>query len=287
MRKLKKKKKPSSGGIKKPNFLQRRRARSNGFIIKSDEEIETMYAANQIVAAAFDYIEETVEDGVVLQDLDRMVEEFIVKQGATSLYKGYQGNPPSHPPFPGTICASINNEICHGLPNKRTLKNGDIIGIDIGLRYKNYCGDACYTFVIGDIPESTQQFLKVAEECLYVGIDMAKPNNRLGQIGQAIEDHATKHGYSIVREWGGHGIGQSLHEPMSVPHHGPAAYGPRLKPGMTFTIEPMVNMGKPDCKLMPDGWTVKTVDGKLSAQFEHSIAITKTGARILSKRQSK
>jgi len=278
MRKIKKRKKTS--------FLQRRKPRSNNFIIKTAAEIETMYAANQIVAEAFDHIQNTVADGIILQDLDRMVEEFIISKGAKSLYKGYRGNPPSHPPFPGTICASVNNEICHGLPNKRTLKNGDIISIDIGLRYKEYCGDSCHTFVIGKIPDKTAEFLKIAEECLYVGIAMAKPNTRLGEIGQAIEDHATKHGYSIVREWGGHGIGRDLHEPISVPHHGPAAYGPRLKPGMTFTIEPMVNMGKPDCRLMPDGWTVKTIDGSLSAQYEHSIAITKGEARILSQRQS-
>ncbi|MEM9777359.1 MAG: type I methionyl aminopeptidase [Chloroflexota bacterium] len=268
---------------KKPGLLKRRRAVSEEtFIIKTPAKIEKLASSGSLVADCFDMLRESVQPGAKLSDLDRMVEEHIIKNGAKSLYKGYRGNPPTHPPFPGTICASINEEICHGLPDDRILNDGDIIGIDIGLLMDGYCGDACVTFPVGTIPNETQQFIKVAEECLYVGIAAAQVGNRLGMIGAAIEKHAKKNRYSVVYEWGGHGIGKNLHEPVSVPHHGPAAYGPVLAPGMTFTIEPMVNMGKRDCKMMPDGWSVETQDGSLSAQYEHTIAITDYGPRILS-----
>lgn len=239
-------------------------------------------ASGSLVADCFDMLQESIQPGAKLRDLDRMVEEHIVKNGAKSLYKGYRGNPPTHPPFPGTICAAVNQEICHGFPDDRILNDGDIVGIDIGLLMNDYCGDACVTFPVGTIAEETQQFLKISKECLYVGIAMAQVGNRLGEIGAAIEKHAKKHRYSVVYEWGGHGIGRNLHEPMSVPHHGPAGYGPELVPGMTFTIEPMINMGRRDCKMMPDGWSVETQDGSLSAQYEHTIAITENGPRILS-----
>ncbi len=268
---------------KKPRFLRQQKKRDSNFILKTPAEVEKLYAANQIVAACFALLKDAIRPGVVLQDLDHLVETYILSQGAQSLYKGYRGNPPTHPPFPGTICASINQEICHGLPDRRVLRDGEIVGIDIGLRLNGFCGDACVTYAVGEVAPDVSEFLRVAEECLYVGIDAARPGSRLGQIGQAIEDHAHAHGYSVVREWGGHGICRDLHEPISVPHHGPADYGPILKPGMTFTIEPMINRGQPETKMMADGWTVETVDGELSAQFEHSIAITEDGARILSK----
>ncbi len=273
--------------IRKSRFLTRRKQRESSFILKTPSEIEHMAEANELVAEAFGKLHEAIQPGVRLNELDDMVEAFIHSRGALPLYKGYQGNPPSHPPFPGVICASVNEEICHGLPDGRVLKTGDLVGIDIGLRYKAYCGDACVTFAVGEISEEKETFLKVAQECLYMGIAQAQPGNRLGQIGQTIEDYAHGRGYSVVREYGGHGIGRDLHEPISVPHHGPADYGPRLKPGMVFTVEPMVNMGTADCELMPDGWTVKTVDRQLSAQFEHTIAITRDGPRILSPWHSK
>lgn len=266
---------------KRSKFL-RKRKKDSGFIIKTNEEIELMAAANQIVAQAFEQLRQAIEPGVSLKELDTLTEEFIRSQGALPLYKNYRGNPPVHPPFPGVICASVNDEICHGFPDHRKLKKGDIVGIDIGLRYKDFCGDSCVTFAVGEVSEEIQTFMDVAKECLYVGIDHAQPGRRLGELGQAIQDHAEKHGYNVVREYGGHGIGRNLHEPLSVPHHGPANYGPRLKPGMVFTVEPMINMGKPETRLMSDGWTVKTVDGRLSAQYEHTIAITPNGPRILS-----
>ncbi|MFK7804942.1 MAG: type I methionyl aminopeptidase [Anaerolineae bacterium] len=276
MRKLKPRK-------KKAGFLKRRRPPvEESFIIKTPAEIEKLAASGSLVADCFDMLRESIQPGAKLSDLDRMVEANIIKNGAKSLYKGYRGNPPTHPPFPGTICAAVNKEICHGFPDERILNDGDIVGIDIGLLLDGYCGDACVTFAVGEVPEETQQFMKVSEECLYIGIAMAQVGNRLGQIGDAIEKHAKKHRYSVVHEWGGHGIGKNLHEPISVPHHGPAGYGPLLAPGMTFTIEPMINMGRAACKMMPDGWSVETQDGSLSAQYEHTIAITENGPRILS-----
>ena len=268
---------------KNPNFLKRRKATTEAtFILKTPDQIEKLAASGRLVADCFDMLRESIQPGAKLSDLDKMVEANIIKNGAKSLYKGYRGNPPTHPPFPGTICASINHEICHGLPDDRILNDGDIIGIDIGLLLDGYCGDACVTFPVGTVDEETQNFLKIAEECLYVGIANAQVGNRLGVVGDAIEKHAKKNRLSVVYEWGGHGIGKDLHEPISVPHHGPASYGPILEPGMTFTIEPMINMGRAACKMMPDGWSVETQDGSLSAQYEHTIAITENGPRILS-----
>lgn len=264
-------------------FGAARRGQQDSFILKTPDEIHKLKRAGHLVAKSFEMLKEKIEPGVVLKDLDQMVFDFITSNGAQSLYKGYRGNPPNQPPFPSTICASINHEICHGFADERVLQDGDIIGIDIGLKLDGYCGDACYTFAVGDISDETQNFLKISEECLYVGIAAAQTGNYLGQIGQAIEDHAKKHGLSVVEKWGGHGIGKNLHEPVSVPHHGPADYPPILQPGMTFTIEPMVNMGSNECETLADEWTVVTVDGKLSAQYEHTIAITPSGPEILSK----
>lgn len=268
--------------IRKSRFLSRRKKREDSFILKTPSEVERMAEANELVAEAFAKLHEAIQPGVRLNELDGMVETFIHSRGALPLYKNYRGNPPTHPPFPGVICASVNDEICHGLPDGRVLKSGDIVGIDIGLRYKEFCGDACVTFAVGEISAEQETFLEVAKASLYVGIAQAQPGNRLGAIGEAIETFAHGRGYSVMREYGGHGIGRDLHEPISVPHHGPANYGPRLKPGMVFTIEPMVNMGTAKWELMPDGWTVKTADQRLSAQFEHTIAITREGPRILS-----
>lgn len=251
--------------------------------LKSPKQIEKLRAANRLVAETFARLEEEIRPGVQLNELDRIATAYIESQGAQSLYRGYQGNPPTHPPFPGTICASINEEICHGLPNSRRLSDGDIIGIDIGLRLDGWCGDACITFAVGEISPEKEQLLQVTRECLALGIEQAQPGNRLTDIGAAIQAHAESHGYGVVREWGGHGVGRSLHEEPSVPHLGPPGQGPRLRPGMVFTIEPMINAGGPEWLLLDDGWTVITKDRSLSAQFEHTIAVTKDGPEILSR----
>lgn len=250
--------------------------------LKKPKQIETLREANRLVALAFQELEKAIRPGARLADLDELVTTFIESRGATPLYKGYRGSSTSQPPFPGTICASVNEEICHGLPDRRRLKNGDIIGVDIGLRLNGWCGDACVTYAVGQISADAQRLLDVTRQCLYLGIEAAQPGARLTDIGAAIQEHAEGHGYSVVREWGGHGVGRSLHEEPSVPHIGPAGRGPRLRPGMVFTIEPMINAGGPACRLLQDGWTVVTADGSLSAQFEHTIAVTTGGPMILS-----
>ncbi len=241
-----------------------------------------MRAAGQLVAETFARLGETIRPGVALCDLDRLAADMLASRGAQPLYKGYRGKPPTHPPFPGVICASVNNEICHGLPDGRVLREGDIVAIDIGLKHKGFCGDACVTYAVGAVSQKAKNLLAVTEECLRRGIDEARAGRHLSDIGAAIQARAERAGYSVVREWGGHGIGRSLHEDPSVPHVGPARQGPVLRPGMVFTIEPMINAGGPEWKLLKDGWTVITADGSLSAQFEHTVAVTRNGPEILS-----
>jgi methionyl aminopeptidase len=265
-------------------FMLRNRTTGDaaGIELKHPRQIAAMHAAGRIVAETYARLNEAIRPGVSLRELDELATEFLKRQGAQPLYKGYRGNPPSHPPFPGTICASVNDEICHGLPDQRVLNEGDIVGIDIGLKYKDYCGDACVTYAVGTVTPEAQRLLQVAEECLYTGIAAAQVGRHLSDIGAAIQAHAEANGYSVVREWGGHGIGRNLHEPPSVSHTGPGGRGPMLRPGMVFTIEPMINAGQPQWKMLKDGWTVVTTDGSLSAQFEHTIAITEQGPEILS-----
>jgi methionyl aminopeptidase len=250
--------------------------------LKRPAQIKELRESGRLVAETFREIEKEIRPGARLSDLDRIAEDYLRSRGAEPLYKGYRGNPPSHPPFPGVICASINEEICHGLPDERALRSGDIVGIDIGLIYNGWCGDACVTFPVGAVSPEVQRLLAVAKECLRLGIGAAQPGRRLTDIGAAIQAYAERHGFSVVRDWGGHGLGRSLHEEPSVQHVGPPGRGPRLQPGMVFTIEPMINAGGPSWRLLEDGWTVVTNDGRLSAQFEHTIAITSSGPLILS-----
>ena len=242
-----------------------------------------MRAAGQLVAETFARLRQAIRPGVSLRALDELAANTLKAQGALPLYKGYRGKPPTHPPFPGVICASVNNEICHGLPDDRVLREGDIVGIDIGLKLHEFCGDACVTYAVGKMKPEAQRLLTVTEECLYKGIAAAQAGKRISDIGTAIQQHAESQGFSVVREWGGHGIGRNLHEEPSVPHVGPAGQGVVMRSGMTFTIEPMINAGRPEWKLLKDGWTVVTKDKSLSAQFEHTIAITDHGPEILSK----
>lgn len=249
--------------------------------LKRPKAIKRMREAGQIVAESYDILAEHIRPGVKLSELDRLIEDHLAKRGAMPLYKGYRGTPPTHPPFPGVICASINQEICHGLPDDRVLHDGDLVGIDIGLRYRGFCGDACVTYGVGQISAQAQRLLDVAKEALWVGIRAARYGNHLHDIGMDIENYADSQHMSVVREWGGHGVGKSLHEAPSVSHVRMAGRGPRLKPGMTFTIEPMINLGTHEWEILDDGWTVVTRDGALSAQFEHTIAITENGPEIL------
>ncbi|MBN1993188.1 MAG: type I methionyl aminopeptidase [Anaerolineae bacterium] len=254
-----------------------------GIPLKSQRALARMRAAGRIVAETFALLSEHIAPGITLAELDRLAEKYLKSQHTAPLYKGYRGNPPEHPPFPGVICASVNHEICHGLPNERILQAGDIVGIDIGLRYQGYCGDACMTFGVGQISAEAQRLLDVSRECLHIGIEAAQLGHHLNDIGRAIEAYAQRQRVSVVREWGGHGLGKSLHESPSVSHVREAKRGPQLRPGMVFTIEPMINLGTHEWVQLDDGWTVVTADSSLSAQFEHTVAITKNGVEILSK----
>ncbi len=250
--------------------------------LKSPADVARLREAGRLVAETFAHIGPRVQPGVTLREIDGLATEFLTARGAQPLYKGYRGNPPNHPPFPGVICASVNHEICHGLPDDRVLKNGDIVGIDIGLKHGGWCGDACVTYPVGTISPQAQRLLAVAEEARQHGIAAAQAGAHLSDIGAAIQRYVTEQGFSVVREWGGHGIGRNLHEAPSVPHSGAGGQGPRLRPGMVFTVEPMINAGHSAWRLLGDGWTVVTADGSLSAQFEHTIAITKNEPVILS-----
>jgi len=251
--------------------------------LKSKHEIAKLRDAGRLVAETFEMLREHVQPGAKLSDLDRIAEEFIVKHGAKVLYKGYTGGSRNTPPFPGAICTSVNEEICHGLPNDRILKEGDIIGVDIGLRLRGWCGDSCVTYPVGEVSADAKHLMAVAEQALYVGIKAAQSGAYLYDIGAAIQDFVEAQGMSVVREWGGHGIGRELHEPPSVSHVRMSTRGPKLRPGMVFNIEPMVNLGRPEWRQLSDGWTVITRDHTLSAQFEHTIAITPKGPEILSR----
>lgn len=246
-------------------------------LIKSNREIELMKEAGRIVALAHRKIKEAIRPGISTLELDQIAEEIILANGATPSFKGYGG-------FTGSICASINNVVIHGIPSKKIiLKHGDIISIDIGACYKGYHGDSAMTHGVGEISEERQKLLKVTEEALYAGLELAKPSNRLSDISHAIEKYVLEHGFSVVKDFTGHGVGQKLHEDPMIPNYGPAGHGPILKPGMTLAIEPMVNVGKSEVVILDDDWTTVTKDGSDSAHFEHSIVITENGYTILTK----
>ncbi|MDK2011459.1 MULTISPECIES: type I methionyl aminopeptidase [unclassified Deinococcus] len=246
--------------------------------LKSAREIEIMRRAGALVADTFRMLEPFVKPGVTLKELDRLAEEHIRKAGAIPAYVGYG---PKNNPFPGTICASVNEVICHGIPDARELKDGDIIGVDIGVLLDGYYGDACTTFAVGQVSAEVQGLVDTTRESLKDALDLVKPGARLGDIGHAIQSLAEGRGYGVVREYTGHGIGKRLHEEPTVLHYGARYTGLKLQPGMVFTIEPMVNLGRPETRLLADGWTVVTADGSPSAQFEHTVVVTAKGHEIL------
>ncbi|MBB3870054.1 type I methionyl aminopeptidase [Geobacillus sp. NFOSA3] len=243
-------------------------------ICKTPREIEIMREAGKIVALTRQELEKHIRPGITTKELDAIAEAVIRKHGAIPSFKGYNG-------FPGSICASVNEELVHGIPGDRVLKEGDIISIDVGAQYNGYHADSAWTYPVGEIAEETKKLLEVTEKSLYIGLEEAKPGARLSNISHAIQTYVESHHFSIVREYVGHGIGQNLHEDPQIPHYGPPNKGPRLKPGMTLCIEPMVNAGSRYVKTLADNWTVVTVDGKMCAHFEHTIAITENGYEIL------
>jgi methionyl aminopeptidase len=248
--------------------------------IKNEREIELMRQASQAVALVHARIEEALTPGVTTQDLDDIARDTLEEAGAKSLFLGHLG-------FPGRICASVNEEIVHGIPGKRVLRNGDIISIDVGARVGGYCGDSAWTYGIGQISESARHLLDATERALYLGIEQACAGARLNAIGHAIEAYATEQGLGLVREYGGHGIGREMWEDPHVPNHGSPDSGPRLRVGMALAIEPMLNIGGDETRQLEDGWTVITADRTLSAHFEHTIVIRAGGPEILTKRVPK
>lgn len=245
-------------------------------IYKSNSELEIMRESGRIVAETHQLMSQSVKPGVTTAELDQLAEKFIHSRGALPSFKGYNG-------FPGSICISVNEELVHGIPGSRVLQEGDIVSIDIGAYYNGYHGDSAWTYGVGKISEEASHLLEVTERALYAGLAEAKPNARLFTLSHAIQVCAETAGYSIVREYVGHGIGADLHEEPQIPNYGMPGRGPRLKPGMVLAVEPMVNQGGRHVRTLDDGWTVVTADGKLCAHFEHTIAITDDGYEILTK----
>jgi methionyl aminopeptidase len=245
-------------------------------ILKLPEEIERARASNQIVAEVLNRLRDKVKPGVTTGELDKFAEEIARKRGAKPAFKGYRG-------YPFSLCTSINEEVVHGMPSERILKEGDIIGLDFGIYYKGFFGDSTITLPVGKVSLSAQKLIEVTERSLYAGIEKIKEGNRLGDISAAVQLTVESAGFSVVRDFVGHGIGRNLHEDPQIPNYGKKNRGIELKSGMIFAIEPMVNQGDYAVRILEDGWTVVTEDGKLSAHFEHSVAITDNGPDILSK----
>jgi len=246
-------------------------------ILKTVEEIQKIGTASKYVMEILLYLGRFIQGGIKTIDLEAECEEKIKKIGKIKpAFKGYNG-------FPYCLCVSVNDEVVHGMPGNRVLKDGDIVSIDFGILYDGFYGDAALTYKVGDIGEKTEKLLTVTEESLYEGIREAKEGNRLHDISHAVQSYVEKAGFSVVREFVGHGIGRSLHEEPQIPNYGEKGTGIRLKKGMVFAVEPMVNMGKSDVMIKDNGWTAVTKDGSLSAHFEHTIAITENGADILSR----
>jgi methionyl aminopeptidase len=245
--------------------------------LKTREEIEKMRRSGAIVAQVLHEIAELVKPGATTADLDLFAQTRTKELGAKPAFKGYHG-------FPGTLCVSVNEEVVHGIPSKkRILKEGDIVGVDFGVSLDGWFGDSARTFAVGRVSPEARKLLEITEKSLYLGIDQAKAGNNLFDIGHAVQNFVEGHGYSVVREFVGHGIGKNLHEDPQVPNFGVRGKGMVLKPGMVIAIEPMINAGKPEVRVLADGWTAVTSDKKLSAHFEHTVAITEAGTEILTK----
>lgn len=245
--------------------------------IKSNREIELMRIAGKIVGDTHNYLKSFIKPGITTKELDVLAENFIRSKEATPSFKNYEG-------FPSSICTSVNEEVVHGIPSNRKLKNGDIISIDIGANYKGYHGDSAWTYAVGTITKEKEYLMNQTEEALYAGLSIVKEGIRVGDISNAIEEVAIKHKLGVVLELVGHGIGSSLHEQPDVPNYGKKGQGPILKENMVIAIEPMLNLGTPDICLEDDDWTIVTEDGNPSAHYEHTIVITKDGYEILTKR---
>lgn len=245
-------------------------------ILKQPDEIDKARASSRIVAEVLSVLRERIKPGVTTRELDKIAESFTEKRGAKPAFKGYRG-------YPYSLCASVNEEVVHGMPSGRVLKEGDIVGLDFGVYYQGFYGDAAVTLPVGRVSEEAARLMRVTEQSLYAAIEQASSGNRLGDISAAVQETAESAGYSVVRDFVGHGIGRNMHEDPQIPNFGKKGRGIELQTGMILAIEPMVNAGRYRVKILPDGWTVITEDGSLSAHFEHSVAITDNGPEILSR----
>lgn len=245
-------------------------------VSKTPRELELMREAGRIVALAHETVSKAIRPGITTRELDKIVEDVIVANGATPSFKGYGG-------FPASICASINQVLVHGIPGDHILKDGDIISVDIGACYKGYHGDSAWTYAVGKISSEAQKLMDVTKESLFTGLAEIKPGKRLTDVSHAIQKFVEGHNYSLPVDYAGHGIGSELHEEPIVPNFGEPGRGIVLKEGMTFAVEPMVHAGKPHTRTLADGWTVVTKDGSLAAHYEHTIAVTSDGYEILTK----
>jgi methionyl aminopeptidase len=249
---------------------------TSAIILKSASELEIMEKANQIVAQTLCMLQEHITPGVTTLKLDQLAEKYARGKNAIPAFKGYRG-------FPGSLCVSLNEQVVHGIPSRKVvLKEGDILSIDFGVKYKGYYGDAAITVPVGSIDIEAENLLKITRKSLYKAIEQVKVGNRISDISQAVQDYVEESGYSVVRQFVGHGIGQHLHEPPEIPNYKRAGRSPKLLAGMVLAIEPMVNAGAHEVKILSDGWTVVTIDKSLSAHFEHSVAVTENGPLILS-----
>ncbi|MGA9173043.1 MAG: type I methionyl aminopeptidase [Thermoactinomyces sp.] len=246
--------------------------------IRTQEEIALMHKAGKLLASCHQQLRKRIRPGVSTWEIDQWVENFLKQHGAIPEQKDYMG-------YPYATCASINDEVCHGFPRKTPLNEGDIVTIDMVVNLNGWLADSAWTYAVGKISPEAQKLLKVTKEALYRGIAEARPGKRIGDISHAIQSYAESQGLSVVRPFIGHGIGKHIHEEPEVPHYGPPGQGPVIREGMVFTIEPMLNLGSHHVRLLSDGWTAKTVDGSLSAQYEHTIAITKEGPLILTEQK--
>jgi methionyl aminopeptidase len=248
--------------------------------LKTDEEVELLRQANLLIGKVFGELAKVIKPGVTTRQLDTIAEEFIRDHGAEPVFKNFPN--PYGPPFPASICASVNEQVIHGIPNDRPLEDGDIVSIDCGTRLNGFCGDSCYTFPVGDITDETRKLLQTTKEALYKGIEQAVAGHRIGDISYAVQQHCEAQGYGVVREFVGHGVGHEMHEDPQVPNYGKRGQGKLLKSGMCIAIEPMITMGKKEIYMQEDKWGIITRDRKWAAHYEHSLCIRKGQADILS-----
>jgi methionyl aminopeptidase len=247
--------------------------------LKSEQDLAKIAAAGRVVARVLTEMSCAVQPGVTTLELDQMAESISAEMGARPSFKGYQG-------FPASICASVNEQVIHGIPNRIPLREGDVLGLDYGAYLDGFHADSAMTVPVGEIDEATQRLLRVTEEALWKAIGLVRPGVALGDIGGAVQRHCESNGFSVVREMVGHGIGRELHEPPEVPNYGRAGAGPRLRKGITFCIEPMINAGGREVETLPDGWTIVTKDGSRSAHYEHTVAVTSDGVMVLTDRRN-